>query len=632
MCGIYGWLRLRGAPPPPAGLASAMDRAVAGRGPDGAARWAGDGALLGLRRLAISAPDEAPRVHSARGVRAVMNGEILNHLELRAELERGGTHVAEGCDSALIPELYLRDGPAFIDRLRGFYAIALFDEDRGELHLYRDALGKKPLYLRRGPDGVSFASLQKALLAGDPAPKPRPEAVMRFLMLGWLSEDDLLVSGPAVLPPGTHLRVTRDGRFEQRRFRSLSSPAARWLGVAGLSDALRHAVDARARADVPAALLLSGGLDSSTVAAAAGGRVRTAYVMRVAGHDETAKAEAAARALGLELRVHDIPAPAWPEFRSTIGRLEHPDSFLSYGVAFALGSLAGRLRADGFRVALSGQGADEVFLGYPWDALAAAAETGVAPRVSGLAGATPSAAADAFREARRGLERRGMEPTALQAFLTAGAPGLLDLCETQGLAVLREDLRAGLAGRRPLEGLRRPSYPRKGPRSRQLDGLLHDIQPGPILQSERVLMAGGVEERMPFLDEAVVAQALAAPESVLESASVEKPLLREAARLILPAGAASHAKRGFYAPEAPSLAVLRRAVPEIAAGPCEAVDPRALSRFARDAEEGRGMGWALLWRLVLVETALRGLLAPAQDGADAGGEDPSAAGRQVGPA
>lgn len=601
MCGIFGWHRVDALGRERDSAAARAAASLRHRGPDGSAVVHRGAATLGMTRLAVvDAASPAEAASSADGlVFSVCNGEILNHGALRERLARSGIPSRGRCDTALIPDLYRVYGPSFVEGLEGFFAIALYDTARDELHLYRDRLGKKPLYLRRVAGGVVFASEQKGIVAAGPGPfRPRPEAAARFLRLGFLEEDDLLIDGIEALPAAAHLRVRAGGTETAVYWRPAGHGAAADPRRA-VFEAFERSVALRRESEVPSAVLLSGGLDSTLVAAAARPAIGAAYSIRVRGHDESAKAAAAAAALGLELRVHEVEAETWASFRTTLWHSEHPDAYLSYGVTAALRSLAGRLRRDGVKVVLSGQGADEVFLGYPWAAMSMAAEHPDPPSCPRILGRSMRQSLDAFLEAHRLLRLLGADPTALQAFLAAPLPEALAVSEDVCARYIGGDIRGGGWGSRP----RLPAgVPRFGVRGRQLEGLTRDMGSGPILQSERAMMSAGVEERMPFLDRALVEAACAAPGGMLEGWGLEKPLLRHLAKQVLPSPLAEVPKRGFYAPEVPAGEVLEEGLAELLRHGGLVADPPAV----RDALVRRdALSFVLGWRALLVETALR---------------------------
>jgi len=627
MCGIFGAVAL--AP----GLAPFTERdlapmavALAHRGPDGSAVAAMDFAALGMTRLGIVAPHEPPMVYhhalatapsrrhrskaTDASVAAVQNGEIYNHQELRELLARRGIRPASQTDTALIPALFASQGPKFVELLRGPYAIAVADARTRSVHLYRGRLGEKPLFYAVRRQTLWFASEAKALVAaGAVGVEAEPQRAARFLWRGVLDEDEPLLAGVQVLPPGSHLEASPTGVRLESTWQLAAFAGALDSSPATLVDRLAaafcDAVALRAPTAVKSAVLLSGGLDSSLVAVAARPYVHDAYTLRVRGADETRKA--ARVAASHEFAWHCVPAhlPSPPELARLLWHLEVPDASTAFGSAAAFAQLALRLRADGVRVVLCGEGADEVFLGYPWDLAAAALEhdwplspqseacrllgpnahllLGLA-RVS-LCGRDRARARDCWLAAVDGEQRAVLRAEARQLLTPA----------------LREALVPHDAARDELR--RAPPYPPA--RGRQLAGLGLDMLSLPVLHADRLLMAHGVEARLPFLDHRLVELALAAPADLLERPGLDKPLLREVARRLLPRGARPPRKRGFAAPARPSPRAIVALARQLGRAPGIAIEATALARAAKQTETRAHV--ELLWRAVLLETTLRAL-------------------------
>jgi asparagine synthase (glutamine-hydrolysing) len=574
VCGIFGGLGVRTAP---RGTWEGMARALAHRGPDGTALHAQGEAVLGLVRLAIVGTQEPAQVFRHGSIAAVMNGELYGHARLRRGLEVRGAS-----DAAVVPALYARDGEAFVEALDGPFAIALFDGRRGCLHLVRDRLGKKPLYFAALGRAVFFASEQKAL-ARLPGFRPEVDRAVagRFLARGVLDDDELLFPQLDRVGPGEWVTVTREGRVTRRAWWRLADVArGRPVvpSVERLGAALRRAVETRLPTEVPAALLLSGGLDSTLVGAAAAPGVATAVCASSPGSGDVAPARRAAKALGLPLEVVPLPPPSIETFERALAALEQPDAFSTWAMAPAVLHLGRAVRDTGARVALMGEGADELFLGYAWDRLQAALERG--------SGAVPP-------DARRllGAKARYFGLWHAQARLFSPTPRArqvwLDLAS--GVASTGAD-----EPREPFPGV-------AGARRRQLVGLGLDMLTLPVLHADRLLMASGVEARMPFLDHHLVTLALRLPAVALEGARVDKPLLRELAARWVP-GWRAPPKKGFSAAATPPVEVVQALRARLARGDSLAVDP-AVWRRARGWRDGARVH--ALWRHVVLETAAR---------------------------
>src|SRR5918995_1611739 len=340
------------------------------RGPDGEGRWAGDGVGLAMRRLAIIdlKTGDQPVANEREDVVAIVNGELYNYRELRAELEAKG-HTFRGTgDVELVPHLYEEHGDAFVERLRGMFAIALWDVSRSRLVLARDRLGIKPLYVAELGEGLAFASELAPLLALGASSEPDPEAVAEYLVLGYVPGERNGVSGVRSLAPAHLLTHEAGGTTVSRYWTAEPREHA-------LEPTLDDAVRLHLRSDVPLAVLLSGGLDSSLIASLAADEVeeplRTFTVgFADAGNDEREPARAVARAVGSRHEELVVEANVADDLAEIAARLDEPNADPA---AIPLWYLS-RAVAQEVKVALAGDGGDEVFGGYSryaWDPVAA---------------------------------------------------------------------------------------------------------------------------------------------------------------------------------------------------------------------------------------------------------------------
>ncbi len=379
MCGIAGVVGLFGTSVLEA--LGAASRALAHRGPDGAGAWTSESddsaprAHFEHRRLSIidlSTAAAQPMRDAASGVVVCFNGEIYNFRELRAELEREGVRFHTRSDTEVLLASYVRWGEACLQRLRGMFAIALFDPARRCVLLARDRLGEKPLYWARvhGPDGaplVVFASELRALLAsGLVRRKLSPDALATYLWNGFVYGPQSIVEDVQELPAGAFARVELAApRVEPQRFWKLPHSSARPLDRAELAGKLQESVRLQLESDVPLGVFLSGGVDSSAVAnlavRAGRGQVRTFNIaFDVAQFDESPHARAVASALGTqhtELRISGEKFLG--SIETALRALDQPtfDGVNSYVVSRAV-------RDAGVVVALAGTGGDELFGGY----------------------------------------------------------------------------------------------------------------------------------------------------------------------------------------------------------------------------------------------------------------------------
>jgi len=375
MCGIAGGVRLDGAIAP--GAASALDAALAHRGPDGRGAWrspAGD-VLLVHRRLAIidPGPSGAQPMSTPDGRHhIVFNGEIYNYRELRTALEARGERFATGSDTEVLLRLLACDGAGALSRVRGMFAFGWWDTEARALVLARDRFGIKPLYIAATTHGIAFASEAQALVAAGFADTAVDAAgVLAFLAWGSVPPPLTWAAGIESLEPGTWLRWTSEGGRAQRAFADVAAVYAASPSNASERD-LRARVGAAARdsvvahlvADVPVGIFLSGGIDSSAIlsaAADAGASGLNTYTVRFDDRSsEHEYAQMVASAFGAthhELRLDASRIAA--DLPRILARLDQPtvDAVNTFYVSQAVA-------ATGVKAVLSGIGGDEMFGGY----------------------------------------------------------------------------------------------------------------------------------------------------------------------------------------------------------------------------------------------------------------------------
>jgi asparagine synthase (glutamine-hydrolysing) len=355
----------------------AMLEALEHRGPDQHGVWCsgetGNGAVFGHRRLSIIDLSEAgrqPMVHAETGTALTYNGECYNFPELRTQLESLGHRFHSQSDTEVILNAYVEWGERAIERLRGMFAIAIWDPRSRSVMAVRDRMGIKPLYFVAGEHGVSFASEVRALMRIHAhLGKLDPIAVSAYLWQGFVPGPRTLLAGARLIRPGAILRVGEDGHVEeQRQYWTIPKPSHTGnpaQAVAAAADELQSAVRLRLVSDVPLGVFLSGGVDSSVVAALAqrcsSKPLQTFNIsFDDARFDESRYASRVAEALGTEH--HQIPLTE-DAFRqqlpAALDALDQPtfDGINTYFVSRAV-------REAGLTVALSGAGGDELFGGY----------------------------------------------------------------------------------------------------------------------------------------------------------------------------------------------------------------------------------------------------------------------------
>ena len=375
MCGIFAILHDEPAKAAP----QAVLRALRHRGPDASALWQAPGCLLAHTRLAIVAPDHGaqPLVHPPTGVALVVNGEFYDHRSIRADLQARGAHFQTDSDSEILLHLYLMDGPELaISKLNGEFAFVLWDPRAHHLWAGRDRFGIKPLvWTRLGPRSWALASEVKALQAYGVPMRWDLKALAKSCHHQYIDPQDTLFDGIFTLPPGHTLSLCAGKPPKSSPYWSVDHipPAAPSPtpeeGIKAVRELLGSAVRRRLQGDVPVTATLSGGLDSSFVAALAAqaGGITESFGVGFAGadprYDESHWATEVAQHLGLKhhcvrLTPRDLVDALEPAVRGAEGlciNAHLPAKFL----------LAQAIHQAGYKVVLTGEGADELFLGYP---------------------------------------------------------------------------------------------------------------------------------------------------------------------------------------------------------------------------------------------------------------------------
>ncbi|MCK1655266.1 asparagine synthase (glutamine-hydrolyzing) [Bradyrhizobium sp. 149] len=582
MCGITGILQAPDASRS-ADLAAIgpMTARLRQRGPDADGFWSDRdaGVAFGHRRLSIIDLSDAgrqPMLSSDGRFVITFNGEIYNYKPLRRELECAGKHFTGNSDTEVLLALIERCGlEKALQRCNGMFAIGLWDRRNRTLHLARDRMGKKPLYVARTSNAVVFASELKAIAAFPGFHQEiAPGAVAEFLTRGWLPEDQCIWRGVFKIPPGgaltiraDDLSVCRDAAALQERVRSWwSLTDVAHAGRAALStaddqqlvshacDLLKAAVADRMVADVPVGLFLSGGIDSSAVVALmqaqSASPVRTFTIgFGERAFDETANAAAVARHLGTshtELRLTSADARAVIPELPTIW----DEPFADESQVPTL--LLSRLARQEVTVALSGDGGDECFGGYSRHVLSA--------RLAPLLNSNRSIrtmAASGVALLGRGMRESVVEKLRLPGWLQrmthgdrinrlADLIGSNDICEMYRRSTRLSELQLtrNQAGSAP------DSIP-------PLNDLLSDFivrdmlgyLPGDILvKLDRASMATSLEARCPLLDHRVVEFSWTLPNSAKVRHGQGKWLLRQVLRRYLPRPLFERPKQGFDVP------------------------------------------------------------------------------------
>jgi len=526
MCGIAGIVDLAGSRIVADGIIQRMTQAIIHRGPDEEGYFQRPGVVLGSRRLSIVglADGQQPVANEDRSVSVVFNGEFFDYLEQRAELESRGHRLVTHCDTEIVPHLWEENQEGVFERLRGQFALALWDERRHRLVLGRDRFGICPLYWTRQGDWLLFASEIKALLASGLVPaRPDLRGIDHIFTFAALPGPTTCFEGVQLLPPGHYLRVVPGN---DRGAAPAVSEHAYWemdfpdrgdedpgrdprALVDRFEQIMLQAVEERLRADVPVGAYLSGGVDSSMTTALAchlkGPAINT-YTIRVDAPelDELSAANLVARHIGTK-------PPIVQEFRASDTLNTYPRLIQAAEAPVidtscaALLLLAQGVHACGQKVVLTGEGADEWLVGYPW--YKAAKLFGFLDLLPGLP------LSDRARRAYLRLNHVPQYPAEFRRAVeeSIGGPNAwIDAYGLLGISKLRfyaAPMREVLEKTNPWADLQIPldRARRWHPLNRGIWIAARVTLAGHLLQAkgDRVAMHSSVEVRYPFLDEDV---------------------------------------------------------------------------------------------------------------------------------
>jgi asparagine synthase (glutamine-hydrolysing) len=559
MCGIAGILKLDPRETVEEARLKRMRDVLRHRGPDGEGLWIDGPMGLGHRRLAIVdvAGGQQPMTNEEGTAWITYNGEIYNHAALRPGLEAKGHRYQTRSDTETILHLYEEEGEPCVEQLQGMFAFALWDTTRRRLLLARDRLGIKPLYYTLTDRELLFASEIKAILAAGPIrPELDPLVLPELLATRYVAGEGTFFRGIRKLQPGHTLTWSVPEGARTRRYWRL--PVAPDENAAGLRE---RAVDLEARlervvrshlmSDVPLGLFLSGGLDSTGLAALMapmlGERLRTFAV----GFDDGATnelpyARLAAEAVGAQ---HHEVVVSPEDFLASLPRLVwHEDEPLAFPSSVAL-NFVSQLARPHVKVVLTGEGSDELFMGYNWYRVTAWNE-----RLGRLYGALAPAAVRACvrrtigrlpspvaRYARRSFLALGTGPRELfyENFAVFSATQrrvlLLDHGLTDGVDPYREQLRC--FDEHPGSTLDRMSHA-------DLQTYLVEL----LMKQDQMSMAASIESRVPFLDHELVEHVVRTPVQFKIHGLTTKAILREALRDRVPREILHRRKLGFPVP------------------------------------------------------------------------------------
>jgi asparagine synthase (glutamine-hydrolysing) len=547
MCGIFGAVSLRDVPLRHPDCLAAMALALAHRGPDGERQVGHERARIGARRLAIMdlTTGDQPFQSPDRSIWMVCNGEIYNAPALRREGVRAGYPFRSTGDIETIVPLYERLGPDAVAELEGMFGLALWDDRRHRLILARDRAGEKPLFWTELRGELRFASEIQALLAFPDQPRRLdPVAASLYAALGYVPFPYTMVAGISKIPPA-HLLVADRSGVGVRPYWDPAEAASRpsRLETPGvLRDALLRAVERELMSDVPVGVFTSGGLDSSFLAAAAtrmmpGERIHT-YAVRFVepGYDESPYAEAVTHRIRTTHHVVTADTPA----------LERAFELVTQSLAEPVGDpailptylLAEAARAH-VKVVLSGEGADELFGGYP---------TYLGHEAARGYQRLPVALRRAIRRSVDRLRASTGKVTfefLLKQFVAAAELPPLERHLSWFGALGPDPVALGVMADR-LKG-----FPDVDPLNRVLwlDFLTY-LPDNLLVKVDRGTMLASIEARAPYLDREVLELALPAPSRLKVRGLTTKAILKEAARGLVPDQVISRRKRGLSVPVA----------------------------------------------------------------------------------
>ena len=563
MCGIAGIFHLDGRDVDPAVL-TRMTGVLSHRGPDAGETWH-DGAIgFGHRRLAIrdlSAAGRQPMHDPSGRITVTYNGEIYNEAELRSELERDfGVTFRSHCDTEVLPAGYLAWGEGLFARIEGIFAIGLWDAAARRLILARDSIGTKPLFFSKVANVVRFASEIKGLLADPEHPREmEPEGLHRFFAMGYVGPTTTTMRHIRQVEPGSIVAYENGSETSRRFWRPRRAGDFHNLddAVEAFLPLFDQVVGDQLISDVPVGILQSGGIDSSLVAYSVAKRGKFPLVtasFAEQSHDETEIASMVARQTALPHQIVSISDDPLPE--ATLARVVHHfDGQVADESAGPLLLLTGQLRRNS-TVALSGDGADEFFGGYPTYRASRLAE-----RFGSIIPAAVARMAGRLAYSWSGADETRLPATALLSRFLLGVASGGSFAHAEWRRYVPEFLIPRLYGSAlrhlgessPMAGYRAAMEQADGPtlldRCLIADQTYH-LPSGLLMKTDAMSMANGVEIRVPFLDRRIMEfSGRCALDLLVPPHGSTKPLLRKALRAKGAAAKICDApKRGFNNP------------------------------------------------------------------------------------
>ena len=564
MCGIVGFVNMAPGTGSEAVLRRMADR-IRHRGPDDAGSYIDGHAFLGHRRLSIIdvAGGHQPMSNESGSTWITYNGEIFNHAEIRAQLERAGHHYRTRSDTETIIHAYEENGPDCVLRFRGMFAFAIWDAETRTLFCARDRLGIKPFYYFWDGRLFAFASEIKALLEHPAISAEFEESVLgEYLGFGYVSEERTFFRNIRKLMPGHHLRLTlgkEPPQLEIERYWEVSDHGHKrpsecrsdqdWISETRRR--LEETVRLRLMSDVPLGVFLSGGVDSSAIAALikrmADGPVKTFAVgYREERFSELSYAAEVARAIGTDH--HEIVIGMDQFFEALPNLVWHEDEPLAWPSSISLYFLS-KLASEHVKVVLTGEGSDELFGGYEryrWNLMNQkyARAYGFVPdalrrSIRNMIAASGVLSASARRKLGHtfvGRENR-IESLWLDNFYCG-------FSEAEQARLLKNGASGVYANYM--------AYWDSRPDARLLPRMLYSDQKTYLVEllmkQDQMSMAGSIESRVPFLDHQFAEFAQSVPERLKINGACQKYVLKKAVEDLLPHGIIYRKKMGFPTP------------------------------------------------------------------------------------
>jgi asparagine synthase (glutamine-hydrolysing) len=623
MCGITGWANLDSRRPPLDGahdLLHAMCERMVHRGPDSEGLLVASGVALGMRRLAIIdlVTGEQPAFNEDKSVAVVLNGEIYNYREIRGRLEKRGHSFRSASDTEVLPHLYEEYGDGMVRELNGMFAFALWDYKRRRLLIARDRFGEKPLYWGVFDNRLLFASEPKVLLA-HPAVKPNLnlQALRQYLSFDYVPAPLSIYEGINKLP-AAHKLTLEDGRVEvscywQLNYETINPAPTENEAAEHLQELLADAVRMRLVSDVPLGVLLSGGVDSSSIAAlavrASSEPVKTFSIsFAEASFDESAYARGVAKFLGTDHHEERLSANLAANLVGEIGSwMDEPFSDPSLVPTYLLS----RFTRKHVTVALGGDGGDELFAGYPmylghrwaevYKHVPRALRSGmIEPFIRLLPVKTKNLSFD-YKALRFVTGVKYDEVARHHIWFGSFTP------DEQNMLLTPDALAAtdGDIYRQAREMMDDCSECDLIKRMQSLDTRLY-LAEDILTKVDRASMAVSLEVRAPFLDPRVAEFAASLPSSYKLRRHKTKYILKKAVDDLLPRFVTRRGKKGFGVPVAEWLKVKLRPLARDLLSPervrrAGVFNPEFVSRLQDEHERGVANHRKLLWTLLMFE-------------------------------